>query len=257
MRPILFTLFGFPIQSYGVSKVLAALAAAWLLGQAFVRRGLIKDDAHGLVVATTLWGFAGAKMYYLAEHPGEFGWHHLSSGFTWYGGFLAGTGAALVVIHRRRLPLATVAGLSAVPLAVAYGLGRLGCLLAGDGTYGKPSGLPWAMAFPNGTVPTDVPVQPTPLYEALIAFGLAVGLWWLGRRVLPLLVFAAYLVGSGTARFAVEFLRVNQPVWLGLTAPQLWSLALVAAGGLIAVRTGRRPAVPALPDLGRTPSLSP
>gem|GEM_PF-2505445 len=38
---------------------------------------------------------------------------------------------------------------------------------------------------------------------------------------------------------------MNQPVWLGLTPPQLWSVALVAAGALTVVRTGRRPAVPA------------
>ena len=41
MRPILFAVFGFPIQSYGVSKALAAIIGAWLLGRAFVRNGLL------------------------------------------------------------------------------------------------------------------------------------------------------------------------------------------------------------------------
>jgi len=169
-------------------------------------------------------------VYFFAEHPGEIGLHQLTSGFTWYGGFLAGTAAAVVIIRRHRLPLSAVAGMAAVPLAVAYGIGRLGCLLAGDGTYGKPSRLPWAMVFPNGVVPIDVAVQPTPLYEALVAFALAGLLWWLGRRARPVVVFAAYLVGSGAARFAVEWLRVNRPVLAGLTAPQLWSVAAVAVG---------------------------
>lgn len=241
MLPTLFTIFGVPVQSYGVSKVLAAVAAAWLLGRAFLRSGLVRQDAHDLVFWSTLWGFAGAKLYYLGEHPGETGLHHLTSGFTWYGGFLAGTVAALVIVRRRNLPLGTVAGLAAAPLALAYGIGRLGCLLAGDGTYGRPSGLPWAMAFPNGAVPTDVPVQPTPLYEALFAFALAGLLWWFGRRARPVLVFAAYLLGSGAARFAVEFLRVNRPVAWGLTAPQLWSVGVVAAGvGLIVAAARRR-----------------
>jgi len=79
-------------------------------------------------------------------------------------------------------------------------------------------------------VPIDVAVQPTPLYEALVAFALAGLLWWLGRRARPVVVFAAYLVGSGAARFAVEWLRVNRPVLAGLTAPQLWSVAAVAVG---------------------------
>ena len=237
MRPILFAVFGFPIQSYGVSKALAAIIGAWLLGRAFVRNGLLKDDAHHLVMCATIWGFIGAKVYYFLEHPSDVGLHHLGSGFTWYGGLLAGTAATLVVIRRRRLPLGLVAGLIAAPLALAYGIGRLGCLLAGDGTYGKPSNLPWAMAFPNGTMPTTVRVQPTPLYEALVAIVLAAVLWWLGRRAHPVLVFAAYLVGSGAARFGVEALRINPPVAAGLTAPQLWSLAIIMVGVILAGAT--------------------
>lgn len=76
----------------------------------------------------------------------------------------------LVVARRHRISPSLIAGVSAVPLAVAYGIGRLGCLLAGDGTYGVPSDLPWAMSFPQGTIPTTERVHPTPLYEAIGAF---------------------------------------------------------------------------------------
>jgi len=48
-------------QSYGLSKLLAALVAAWLLGRAFTRRGWAKDDAHQLVLWATVWGFVGAR----------------------------------------------------------------------------------------------------------------------------------------------------------------------------------------------------
>jgi phosphatidylglycerol---prolipoprotein diacylglyceryl transferase len=60
-------------------------------------------------------------------------------GFTWYGGLIGGVVAALVIVHRHRLPLGTVAGTAAVPLTIAYAIGRLGCLLSGDGTYGRPT----------------------------------------------------------------------------------------------------------------------
>jgi phosphatidylglycerol:prolipoprotein diacylglycerol transferase len=86
-------------------------------------------------------------------------------------------------------------------------------------------------------MPTTVRVQPTPLYEALVAIVLAALLWWLGRRAHPVLVFAAYLVGSGTARFGVEALRINPPVAAGLTAPQLWSLAIIVVGVILAGAT--------------------
>lgn len=241
MLPVLFTLFGLPIQSYGVSKALAALVAGWLLARLFVRRGLNSDDAYTMTFAGTVWGFVGAKAYFLLEHLPNLTWHDLgSSGFTWYGGFLAGVVAVVVVARRRGLPLLLIAGLAAAPLSVAYGIGRLGCLLAGDGTYGRPSTLPWAMAFPDGMVPTTVPVQPTPLYEALVAFALAGALWWLQERFQPVIVVVTYLVVTGVARFMIEFARENTLTPLGLTQPQVWSVFLVAAGILLAVRSRRR-----------------
>ncbi len=238
MRPILFTVLGFPVQSYGVSKALAALLAAFLLGRAFHRRGLKSDDAHSLVIWATVWGFVGAKVYFLLEHLDEITLHHLGgSGFTWYGGLIGGIATFLVMIRRRHLPAAVVTDAAAIPLALAYGVGRLGCWLSGDGTYGKPTGLPWGQAFPNGMVATDVPVHPTPLYEAIAAVFIALALWGLQRRSRPPLeVFAAYLILSGVSRFLVEFLRINDPALLGLTQPQLWAIASVLAGVGIIVR---------------------
>jgi phosphatidylglycerol:prolipoprotein diacylglycerol transferase len=75
----------------------------------------------------------------------------------------------VVIVRRYQLPLGRVAGAAAIPLTPAYRISRLGCLLSGDGTYGKPTSVPWAMSFPNGVVPTDFPVHPTPLYETLAA----------------------------------------------------------------------------------------
>lgn len=65
---------------------------------------------------------------------------------------------------------------------MAYGIGRIGCFLAGDGSYGQPSDLPWATAFPNGMVPTVVPVHPAALYEAAVALAVGGLLWTLQTR---------------------------------------------------------------------------
>jgi phosphatidylglycerol:prolipoprotein diacylglycerol transferase len=240
VRPILFSVFGLDIQSYGVSKALAALVAALLLARAFERIGLTRDSAHSLVLWSTFWGFAGAKAYYLLEQLPNLTMHDFGGmGFTWYGGFIGGTVAAVVIVRRQRLPLEVVAGAAAVPLSLAYGIGRLGCLLAGDGTYGRPTSLPWGMTFRNGVVPTEVPVHPTPLYEALAALVIAALLWALAKYGAPTAVFGAYLALSGIARFLVEYLRINQPTVLGLTQPQLWSLVSVAVGVVLIVRSRR------------------
>lgn len=241
MRPVLFSIFGFDVQTYGVSKALAAWVAALLLARAFDRLHLSRQHAYSLVLWTAVWGFAGAKAYYLIEHVKTLTMHDFGGmGFTWYGGLMAGAVAAVVMMRRWKLPIGPVAGAMAAPLSVAYAIGRLGCLVSGDGTYGRPTSLPWGMAFPNGVVATDVPVHPTPLYEAIAALAIAGVLWWLGRHGTdgPAL-FGWYLLFSGVARFLVEFLRTNDPVLLGLTQPQLWAAGGALAGLVLLARGAR------------------
>lgn len=236
MYPVLFEIFGISVTAYGVSKALAALVAAWLLGREFRRLGWDAEVAHSIVLAATVLGFAGAKLYYLAEQWGELNHHTISAGFTWYGGVLAATLTVIVMAKRRGLPLGPLAGIAAVPLSIAYGIGRLGCLLAGDGTTGTPTDLPWGVTITAGMVPTDGAVHPTPLYEALAAFAIAALLWSLRTRLAPVVLFASYLVLSGAARFLVELVRTNDGAILGLTQPQLWSLLLMAIGVGLLIR---------------------
>ncbi len=127
-------------------------------------------------------------------------------------------------------------------LAVGHLLGRIGCFLVGD-DYGRPTSLPWGVAFPEGLPPTDVPVHPTQLYEA--AF-LAVLMWllirWRRAGVDNRTVIGRYLVLTGVARFLIEFIRVNVRVALGLTVAQYGAL-IVALAGILLIWAGRsRPA---------------
>lgn len=233
MRPVLFHVGGLAVQSYGVSKALAVLVAGWLVSRELARRGRQPALAYPLTLAGAVAGFAGAKLYYLAEHG--FSLHNLGgTGFTWYGGLIGGAAAVLLVARRNDLGTSLIAGIVSAPLAIAYGIGRLGCLLAGDGTYGKPSDLPWAMSFPHGTVPTTQRVHPTPLYEAIMAFALGAVLWRLRARLSPAAQFATFAIVMGIARFLVEFVRINKIVVAGLSQPQLWSLALIGFGMALA-----------------------
>jgi phosphatidylglycerol:prolipoprotein diacylglycerol transferase len=96
------------------------------------------------------------------------------------------------------------------------------------------------MAYPDGTVPTDVPVHPTPIYETVTMGLVAYGLWRLRNSFRPGLLFALYLVLAGTERFLVEFIRRNDEVLAGLTQAQLLSIAMVVAGAAwIAVKARR------------------
>jgi phosphatidylglycerol:prolipoprotein diacylglycerol transferase len=238
VQPVLFEFFGIHVTGYGASKALAALAAGYFLAREFRRLRWDPDHAWNLALAATILGFAGGKLYYVAEHLANVTAHHWGpAGFTWYGGLIAGVITVLAMARHYRLPVQQLAGVAAAPLSLAYAIGRVGCFLAGDGSYGQPSDLPWAVAFPNGMVPTLVPVHPTALYEAVFAFLLAGFLWTIRTRFDPLAVFGIYAVLSGGARFLVEELRLNNEVVLGLTQPQAWSLLLVAVGARLLLRT--------------------
>src|SRR5262245_27495246 len=228
---------------------LALVVPAWFMSQDLRDRGMEPGRAIELVFAAGLGGFVGARVYYVLENPDRGGGMFSGSGLVWYGGLIGGVIGVALLSWWRRLPLGVVANLAAPALALGYAIGRIGCQLAGDGDYGKVSTLPWAMSYPDGTVPTSRLVQPTPLYETasmLFVFWL---LWRLrGRLAQPWSLFGLWCVLAGLERFLVEFVRRNPEEALGLTTAQIISVALVAVGVAILARTGAlRPGLPARP----------
>ena len=233
MQPEIHVL-GLTVQTFGLMFAFAFLACGVILSRRLEELGHPRDWSYEIVFAALLGGLIGAKLYYVAQHYDHTGGllSNLFSGtgLVWYGGALGGAVAVLLWAWRRGLLWLAVMDLCAVPLAVGYGIGRIGCQLSGDGDYGKPWDGPWAMAYPHGTVPTEVTVHPTPIYETLAMGVLGLLLWRVRDQVRPGALFALYLVGAGLERFLVEFIRRNDHVLLGLTAPQLESLAMLIAG---------------------------
>jgi phosphatidylglycerol:prolipoprotein diacylglycerol transferase len=221
-------LFGIAIQSFGLCLGLAFLVAGVLAGRRLSELGRNVDFAYEMVFAALIGGIVAAKLWYVAENGGEL---FSGTGLVWYGGLIGGALAVLAwARHRGELDPALL-DIAAPSLAAAYAVGRIGCQLSGDGDYGKDWDGPWAMAYPNGTVPTTTPVHPTPIYESVSMLAFAALLWRLRDRWRPGTLFAVYLLGSGLERFLVEFVRRNPDVALGLTQPQLLALALMALGG--------------------------
>lgn len=237
MRPVLFELGPVEVHSYGVFIALAFVGAWLVLRHELARRADRSEAAGTLVLAAAIGGLVGARVYWLAENLDQASLGDLVSaaGFTWYGGALGGALAVLVAAWRLRLRAGDLLAASAPALALGYGLGRIACQFAGDGTYGQPSDLPWAMAYPNGEVPTTERVHPTPVYETLAGIALFALLWRLRDRLTPARLFGLYLVLSGAARFLVEMIRRNEQVAVGLTQPQLFAAALALIGVVLLV----------------------
>jgi len=230
-----------PLQlpTFGLMVATGLFVASYVLQADFRRRG-IRADAFLIIGIAGLAGIVGARLYHVLESPSDFfsdPWPLLISrfGFAWFGGFLGGFAALLILARREKIPVLTFLDACSPAACVGYAIGRIGCFLSGDGDYGIPTSLPWGMSFPNGVVPTAERVHPTPLYEFLAWLLIAYVLWRLGARFLrehqPAgRVFCAYLILTGVARFLVEIIRLNPRSFLGMSNAQTVSLACVVFG---------------------------
>lgn len=234
-----------PIKTFGVMFALAFLAAGAVVARRLRETDRPVDWAYELIFSGLVGGLVGARLWYLLAHTAEFtddplGTTFGGSGLVWYGGAIGGAAAVVAWAWRRGFAGIALLDLCATPLALGYAIGRVGCQLSGDGDYGRASDLPWAMAYPDGTVPTDVKVHPTPVYETLAMGLVAWVLWTLRDRVRPGVLFALYLLAAGVERLLVEFIRRNDAVLLGLTEAQLVSVAMALAGVAWLARIRRR-----------------
>ena len=218
MQPEL-NVFGLTLQTFGLMLGIAFIVCGALTSRYLTEIGKPADWAYEFIFAAIIGGLVGSRLWWVVENWDEtsddlFGSLFTGAGLVFYGGAIGGA------------------------IAVLF---WSGCQLAGDGDYAIPWDGPWDMAYPNGTVPTDVPVHPTPVYETIVMGIVTVVLWRLRHSLRPGNLFALWAVLAGAERFLVEFIRRNDEVVAGLTQPQLISLAMIIAGGAWLV-THRGPA---------------
>jgi phosphatidylglycerol:prolipoprotein diacylglycerol transferase len=232
MYPILFEFFGFPISTFGVMMAVGFLVSAWLVARRLGEYGLDPEFSSTILIYAMIGGVVGSKLYFAIDESLRSGHPFFDlllsrAGITWYGGLIGGT--LLVMLATRIHGLSTRVVASCVATAAPFGqaCGRIGCFLVGD-DYGRPTDLPWGVAFPLGAPPTDVPVHPTQLYE--VAWLLLIGALLWRRRRRSRFLFGEYLVAAAIGRFAIEFLRVNEPLALGFTQPQWIAIGLFTSG---------------------------
>jgi phosphatidylglycerol:prolipoprotein diacylglycerol transferase len=271
----------FPIYSYGTMVAIAILTGAWLVGREMDRKyeagqlgGVRMNEGSGraaterppsalvptLAIIAFVAGILGSKLFTILGDPASFLLNpgdilFSMGGLTFYGGLIVAAGAIIWYVRRRGLSIPPVLDAAAPVLFLGYGIGRLGCHLAGDGDWGipadlaaKPDWLPtwlWAETYPDAIVgPPAEPVYPTSLYEALAATLLFGVLWALRKHPFRAgWLFSLYLVFNGVERFLIEKIRVTAEYQLlGLTPTQaeIISVLLFLAGVAGLVRTWER-----------------
>ena len=230
-----------------------------------------QDRVGDIVIYAALFGFLGAKIFHNLENWNDFVKDPIGSlisfsGLTYYGGLICAGVAVTLYCKSKKIKLVHLYDAMATTMMLAYGLGRVGCQISGDGDWGIPNTHPkpfswlpdwmWAYQYPHNVVGEGVhipgctgpfcnqlavPVYPTSFYEivaCLLLFGV---LWMIRKRIkVPGQLFGIYLVFNGVERFFIEKIRVNtkyeflpfQP-----TQAELISVLLVIAGLILIIKS--------------------
>jgi phosphatidylglycerol:prolipoprotein diacylglycerol transferase len=230
-------IFGLTLQTFGLMMGLGFVVSGLLVSRYLKELGKPQDWAYEMVFAALVGGIVGARLWWVGENWSDakddvLGSLFSGAGLVWYGGAIGGAIGVLLWAWRKNFLGLQLLDVASPALAAGYAIGRIGCQLAGDGDYGKPWDGPWAMAYPDGTVPTTEEVHPTPVYETITMLLVAALLWRWRHRWQPGTLFAVYLILAGAERFLVEFVRRNDDVLLGLTQPQVLSVVMMASGAI-------------------------
>jgi phosphatidylglycerol:prolipoprotein diacylglycerol transferase len=234
-------IFSFSIDNYLFLYLVGIAVSAILLKCEMKRNNYSTSLYTTVLVAGITAGIIGSKIYYLFEAWDQFLHSPLQTFFStagsgWYGGFLFGGAAIVLTLKIKEQPVLKFLDLIIPVVPVGQVFGRFGCFLTGC-CGGRPSNVPWAVSFPNGTYAANVKVHPTQLYEMALYSAVAVLLWKLRKKETGSgSKFGLYLVLVGLGRFTIEFYRVNSKVLLGLTAPQLFALLSILLGGYLLAR---------------------
>ena len=228
------------------------------------------EQMGNITLIGILGGIGGAIIFATLEKPWliteylsnpSLGVGHLYNGLTVYGGVILSVLGCLYYFRKQKMPIAQYLDALGPTVLLAYGIGRIGCQLSGDGDWGidnlnpQPDFLAflpewmWAYDYPNNINNEGIlmensifpdynhklenPVYPTPIYEMIMCFGLFAFIWSLRKKLTaPMMMFSIYVLVTGLERLLIERIRVNTVYENGLTQAELISIILIVLGGI-------------------------
>lgn len=246
--PVAINLGFLQIHWYGISYVVGILAAWVLLRKRAKRNPLLgwkMGDVDDMIFYAMLGVIIGGRLgsvifynfsYYL-EHPIEI-FYLQQGGMSFHGGLIGVMVAMLLFARKASAKTFNVLDFIAPVVPIGLGSGRIGNFINGE-LWGAPSDLPWAMVFPTADA---LPRHPSQLYEAFLeGLVLFLILWTYSAKPRPTMAISGlFLLGYGSFRFAVEFVRIPDS-HLGylafdwLTMGQILSLPMIIIGGILMV----------------------
>lgn len=237
MLPILFKSGPLTIYAWGFTLSLAILLGTLVSIRLGRQVGISSDQILDLAIVLVIGGVVGARLFYvLVYEPGRYLKEPLqifalwNGGMVYYGALIGGFITGTWYVLKKRLPFWTLADVVSPPLALGYGIVRIGCFLNGC-CYGKPTNSFLGVVFPNleGTPdPFGVPRYPTQLFSSFFGFALFIFLLYVWRkRKFDGQVFLLFLVIYSIGRAIVEYFRENLIVFAHVTVSQLVSALII------------------------------
>ena len=218
-----------------------------------------------ITMIAAISGIIGAKIFHNLENFDTFladpiGQLMSFSGLTFYGGLIAGAISVIWYAKKYQINIKHLIDSAAPALMLAYGVGRIGCQMSGDGDWGidnlapKPewmSFLPdwmWSYNFPHNVINAGIPIEgctgnfcmqlanpvwPTAFYEVVMSITIFGILWAMRKHIkVPGALFFIYLAFNGIERFFIEKVRINTEYNIlgGITQAEIISFCLVLTG---------------------------
>ena len=239
-----------PLTMYGYGLMIAcALLTAYFTAEYRARKeGFPQEHIFGMFLCCIFGGFAGAKVLFLftewkvfIEDPLYY-LRTFSDGFVVYGGILAGFLSIYLYCRRKDLHFPEWTDLLMPSVALAQGIGRIGCFLAGC-CYGKETSLPIGITFKNSDfAPNGGRLLPTQLISAGFDVLLYVILLKISsRKKKDGEVTAWYFILYSIGRFFVEFLRGDRERgFIGTLSTSQFISILTCAAAVLLLAAGLR-----------------
>ena len=244
--PVALDLGPLQIHWYGL-MYLFGFAGAWWLGRVRATRyGWTAEEVEDLLfygaIGVIVGGRVGYSLFYdfpsLIDNPLNL-FKVWQGGMSFHGGLLGVLTAFAFFSHKTGKAYFAISDFIAPMVPIGLFFGRIGNFINGE-LWGKESDVPWAMVFPNGG---PLARHPSQLYEAILeGLLLFIILWWYSAKPKPVgAVSGLFLLGYGTFRFLVEFVRIpdQQYGYLLLdwiTMGQILSLPMIVVGLFLTVR---------------------
>ena len=205
-----------------------------------------------ITVIAVVGGIIGAKIFHILENWGDFmvnpsGMIFSQGGLTFYGGLIFAAAGIAWYVRKQGVSLLLFVDATIPAVLLAYGIGRIGCHLAGDGDWGipsnpdaKPGFIPdwlWGETYPNNILGLTLPesgVYPTSVYEFVMAAILFAVLWSLRNHPFKTgWLTSLTVLFFGVERLLIEQIRVNNlfnVFGLEATQAEMISVVMIIAG---------------------------